>query len=351
MRLIYQRGGNVAKSKFDFSLLKPVASSSSGFDFAKLKPVQEEDPGAYLDSLSDDRGFLSKLPRNILAGLAGLGHKFINTPHDIAQNLEQQGQQFSEMVNKNLPTQQYLRQPQESMVEKFNRENNVPEELKNPLYNQSIAARIPHQEEQNFPEMLGQKGPGTLADIMIQKGIEYLPEILGGKALLKGGIGRLKGTHQLNKVQKSVGEAGLSDFEYPQKMINDANKFLPKTEATKELINQVRSGDYKAAFKLQSQIGHHQRQLAKSPLASENSIMAPKAGELKQNMLNHLEDVLRKANLHEEADLLRSGIKNFKQYTKVKNAAIPVLKYFGIPATLITAIPYAFTKTNQALKD
>lgn len=311
----------------------------------------EEDPGAYLDNLSNDENFGSKLPRNILAGLASLGHKTINTPHDLIQNIEQQGNQFGSMVNKNLNTAQYDRPPKESSVEKFNRENNVPEELKNPLYNQSIGARIPHQEDKNFAQMLGQKGEGTLADTLIQKGIEYAPEILTGKALLKGGISRLKGTHQLNKVEKFAKEQGLLDFEYPQKMIQDARKFLPKTEATKELLDQVRTGDYKAAFKLQSQIGHHQRQLSKSPLASENSIMAPKAGELKQNMLNHLEGILRVANHHEEADLLKSGINNFRQYKKVLNAAMPVIKYLGIPSSILMSLGFAFKKGKKLLKD
>lgn len=320
--------------------------------------TEQQDPGAYLDSLSNNNSWLTKLPRNILIGLSKLGHSTTNLPYDLAKNIEQQGQQFSNNINQQMPIEKYAGNNQlpggsnqQNLLEQFIKQNNIPDSARNPSYNQSFAEHIPHQQEQNYEQLLGQQGEGTLADKLIQKGIEYAPEIASGKALLKGAMGRLKGTHQLNKVQKFTKENAISDFDYPSRIINEAKKFLPKTEASKELINQVKSGDYQAAFKLQSQIGHHQRQLAKSPLASENSIMAPKAGELKQKMLGHLEDILRSANHHEEADMLKSGINNFRQYKKVMNVAKPILIKLGIGTPILTALGFAFNQGKKALME
>lgn len=289
---------------------------------------QEEDSGAYLDSLPPPEGFFHKLPRNIVAGLANLGHTTINLPHDLAQGLESSTQGIGNTINQALPFPAGLKQQQ------FN-----------------LSEHMPHQQEYDFAQMLGQKGEGTMLDNLIQKGVEYAPEIAGLGGLLRGGVRRLKGTHQLDKVEKSVLDKGLTDFGYSPQMIKQAEKFLPKTESTKELMTQVKAGNYKPAFKLQSQIGHHERQLAKSPLASENSIMAPKAGELKQNMLGHLGEVLRKANLHEEADLLKTGINNYRQYKKFMGAVMPVLKYAGVPTTILAAIPFAYKKGTKLMRD
>ena len=85
MRLIYQRGGHVANSKFDLSLLKPVDHKNADFE-SNLKPLdnEEEDAGTYLDNLPQPDGFFHKLPRNIATGLAHAGRNLHNLPHDLA---------------------------------------------------------------------------------------------------------------------------------------------------------------------------------------------------------------------------------------------------------------------------
>ncbi len=113
--------------------------------------------------------------------------------YEIAKNIEHQGKNFGESVNETLPMEKYIGQNRlphnesmmQQLVDSFNKKNNVLEELKNTGWNDSIAERIPHQKEFNYAEALGQPGEGTFADKAIQKGIEYLPEIAGGRAVLK----------------------------------------------------------------------------------------------------------------------------------------------------------------------
>lgn len=299
----------------------------------------------------EEQGFWGKLPRDILIGLSNLGHSTQNMPYDLAKNIEQQGMDFGQEIHKKLPMfgvpnkKSYF----EELVGNFNKEHNVPESMKNQDWNQSLAEHIPHQPEYDFAQMLGEKDGGTLVDKIIQKGVEHIPDISGLTALMRGGARRLKGTYQLNKVEKSVKEKGLSNFNYPSSMIKQAKKYLPPSEATKEMISQVQSGNYSPAFSMQSQVGHHQRNLANSVLPADR-LLAPKVGDLKQNMLGHLEKVLREENLHEDADLLRTGIRNYGQYMRVKNAVIPILKKAGIPVTILTALGFGYKKAKKSLR-
>ena len=318
-----------------------------------LADEENENPEDFIKNLPEQEGFLSKLPRNIIAGLGRLGHKTTNLPYETAKDIQNLSMPFGEIQKKYLPALQGNKKQKsyfEQAADKFNQEHNIPEEMKNPNWGFNIE-NIPHQSEYNYAQSLGQQGEGTLMDRLIQGGIENAPEILSGGALLRGGIRRLKGTHQLDKLEKFIKEKGLSEFNYPEEMIQEAKKFLPPTKATKEMISQVNEGNYKPAFNMQSQVGHHQRKLLKSPLASENSIMAPLAGELKQNMVSHLEKVLRNANYGEEADLLKTGINNYRQYKKVIDVAMPIIKYLGIPTTILTGLGFAYKKGKKALID
>lgn len=335
MPLIYQRDGSMANSKFNMALLKPINGKNTDFE-SKLKPIDDnEDEGAYLDNLPEQEGALSKLPRNILIGLSNLGHSTLNSPHDITEGAENLSSSFDKFLANHLPISEEHRRKLEEHI------NSRPK----------LSEIIPTQQEHNYAELLGQPGEGTLMDKIIQKGVEYAPEIVSGKAILKGGLSRLKGAHHLNQVEKAVYQKGLKNFTYPEKMIKQSQKYLPNTEATKELIDAVQAGDYKAAFKLQSQVGHHQRKLARSPLASENSIMAPKAAELKQNMLGHLEHVLRAFDNIEEADWLRTGIKNYAQYKKVMDVAKPILKKLRIPTSMLAVIGLGYNPAKKLAKE
>lgn len=290
---------------------------------ADQNPAEEEiDAGEYLDNLPAPEG--SHPFRDVLIGLTHAGRNAHNLPHDLVKGFEESSKGIGNLFN-DLPGKQ---------------EN----------HSKPISSYLPN-DERDFADIWGQKGEGTLLDSIIQKGAEYAPELIGGGAAAYGGIRRLKGTHQLDKAAKLIKEKELSGFNYPQKMIEEARKILPKTEATKELIAGVNEGQYKPAFTMQSQVGHHQRKLAKSPLASENSIMAPKAAELKQKMLGHLEKVLRDSNNVEEADYIKNGVSNYRQYKQVMEKSKKVLKKLGIPTTILASLGLVYAGGKKLLAD
>lgn len=319
----------------------------------KAKEIpEEEDEGAYLDNLPSGKGFFSKLPRNIAIGLAGLQHKVVNTPYELGKGIESGVNQIGANINQKLPlpNTQSRKPSLQEIVESFNKKNNVPEEMINPNWNKSIAEHIPHQEEHDFAKMLGQEGEGTIADKLIQKGIEYAPELYAGKGLLQGAFKRLIGTHQLNKVRQVANELNIPDFGYTPETIAQAKAYLPKGESTINMIKGVKSGEYNPSFSMQSQIGAHERALEKSILPADR-LLAPQLGDLKKNMIGQLQNTLIREGLTEEAKLLETGINKYAKYMKVKEAIIPVLKKYGIPTSVLAAIGFGFDKAKKALAD
>lgn len=328
MQLIYQRGGNVNNSKFDISLLKPIEDQNITFE-NQLKPIEENQDDAvnYLDNLPKQPGFLSKLPRNILIGLAKGGHNTLNTPHNLANSIEKEMKDFSNEMQKGI-NPKYL-----------------------PKYKHiNISDYIPKQQDYDFPSLLGQKGEGTLMDKLIQGGIEYLPEIIAGRNLLRAATRRLTGTHQLESVQNAASKYGQNNFSYSPDVIQEARRYLPNTEATRQLFIRSNQGEYPASFAMRSQLGKHQRNLANSPLASER-LLAPEIGDLRTNMLNQLDQGLRNQGMDAEADMLKNGIHNYAQYMRVKEAVMPIIKKLGIPTTAAAAVLFGYKKGKNMLKD
>ena len=134
-------------------------------------------------------GFLSKLPRNIASGLAMLGHRATNMPYESAKEIQNLSEPFGEFQRQNLPALQGKQKQQsylEQSMNKFKQEHDIPQELINPNWGFNVE-NIPHQQEQNYPQMFGQEGEGTMMDKLIQGGIAYAPDIASLGSLVKSG--------------------------------------------------------------------------------------------------------------------------------------------------------------------
>jgi hypothetical protein len=68
-------------------------------------------------------------------------------------------------------------------------------------------------------------------------------------------------------------------------------------------------------------------------------------------MLSQLQDGLRNQGMHVEADMLKTGIKNYAQYMRVKNAVMPVIKKLGIPTSIAAAIGFGYTKGKNIVRN
>jgi hypothetical protein len=296
MQRIYQKDGKMANSKFDMSLLEPIDEkkiTSSKFNSALLTPVEEDEEEQFLQPKQEGLG--TTLPRDIIIGLSNLGHKTINTPYDIAKNIEQQGNKFGQSINKTMPLDKYLgenRLPNnksylQQMVESFNKKNNVPEELQNKNYGFS-SENIPHQQEYDFASLLGQKGTPSTGSQIIQKGIEYAPELATLGTMLgrlpitsRGIISRMSGHKQgaINQARTDYGnlfneasQQGITHVFPPESAIENRHRITANSQNkyNRSLNEYIQNPTLENAHRAQSELGALERHL--DSVANKNGL-------------------------------------------------------------------------------
>lgn len=309
-----------ANPKEEFSLKENQPKEGS------YKIIGKEDPSQYQfknNEPSQEESFLNKLPRNILIGLTHAGRNLHNLPHDLISQLESNTKGIGDIF-KNLPGTENIASPK------------------------SLSSRLPY-DTNNYADVFGQEGEGTLADTVIQKGIEHAPELLGLRGLIrKFPLTQKSAARSLKKAENQIKSFG-GNTPISQEIIDESVKFLPKTHASREMLAASKEGDYPSSFALQSQIGKHERDLKRSSLASER-LLAPEARELKQIVLGTIETSLRGQGLHKEADLIKKGINDYRRYIKIRDEVYPVLKKIGIPTSLIALTNFFYDKGKKILK-
>ncbi len=288
----------MAKSKFDESLLEPLEEESSSnknansFNESLLAPIEEENQ--YLPPKKEGLG--TTLPRDILIGLSNLGHKTINTSYDLAKNIESQGKQFGNEVNKALPMDKYIGTNKlpgsgsyfQNLVNSFNKEHNVPDELINKDWNQSASEKIPHQQEYDFAKLLGQEVTPSTGSEIIQKGIEYAPELAGIGSLLRGipltarGIMSRMSSHKqgaLNQAREDYGNLfneasnqGITHVFPPQSALDNRHRINANSQSkhNRSLNEYIQNPTLENAHRAQSELGSLERHL--DSIANKNGL-------------------------------------------------------------------------------
>lgn len=306
-----------------------VSDGGDNFSQYKTNEISENN-----EKSMPDESFLSKLPRNIIAGLASLGHSTINMPHDIVKFAENFGSGVGKYINPE-PTEEWKKLiaagPQPTKLSKY----------------------IPHQEEKDFAGMLGQKGKGTLMDNLIQGAVEHSPEIASLPGLLKEAwmhlpITQTGAARKLREAEQLINNMGIK-IPLESKFIKESKQFLPKTTASKSMLEKASAGEYGSTFGLQSQIGKHERDLRKSTLAAER-LLSPQARELKESILGQLENGLRVQGQHKIADLLKGGLSDYKQYIKFRDEIKPLIGKIAIPSTALGILGLGYNKGKKFIE-
>lgn len=320
----------MAKPKFDLSLLAPVDEGNPDFE-SNLQPVEEnsaEDAGAYLDNLPPPEG--SHPLRSAAIGLTHAGRNLHNLPHDIVSGLE-------------------------GLNEWYMGKDSYWKNHRNEKGSFKLSEHLPYDKEDYSDVFGGNKNEKTLVDKIVQGGFEYGPELIGlggvGRAALrKFPITKGAATRQLNKAEKLAAQEGVPNIPLSQKMIDEAVNYLPNTHASRELLEAAQAGKYSPSFSLQSQLGKHQRDLAKSPLAAER-LLSPKVGELKQNIISKMDMGLRAHGYGEIADLMKGGLNDYRKYMKFKQKVLPVMAKIGIPTSALALLGFGVPKVKQLTKN
>ncbi len=270
-----------------------------------------------------DETFLQKLPRNVTAGLANAGHSLLNTPYDLAQAYKGYANRY---------------------------EANETGQPPNPTSN-NWANYIPHQEEQNFAQMLGQKGEGTPADYAVQKGAQYLPEIGTIGSLAKNALPhftRWGATRNLNRASNLAEGRDILPMNINPEIIREAEQFLPKTAPYRNLINDAEHGDYNALFRLQSDLGKHASDYAGSMFSAAERQHGRAGLTSRNSLLDAIHEQLQGQGQHDISQLMRQGQNDYRRYMGFKpirnKLAIGGLTGLGIGGVLGLPGPQNFIR-------
>lgn len=271
----------------------------------------------YLEEPGQEESFLQKLPRNVGAGLANLGHSAINTPHDAIQNL---GSGY-------IGAAQMLHLLPKSVPKNINYPDNI----------------IPHLPEKDYAQMLGQKGEPTWADWGIQKGIEHIPQLAFGGSLVKNGLKavphltRRGASKTLSQAKKLASERNINILNVNPELIEDARQFLPNTLPNRNAVEAAKYGDYKSLFDLQSDVGKNAGSYAKSWFSAAERAHGKEGLAARNRLLDSIHENLQSQGHDDISKLLRQGQNEYRRYMKIKpyrNALATAALTSGISAVL-----------------
>lgn len=242
----------------------------------------------------EEESFWSKLPRNVLTGLTHAGRGLHNLPHDIAH--------LGDVVGS-----------------KIGRTFGAPE-LQDK--DSDLASYLPY-DEHNYADVWGQKGEGTPSDNLIQKGIEFAPDIIGGLSALRSlkllpHLTARGASKNLVKAKDLAANRKIGTLNVNPDLVDDAAQFLPKTSAYKNMLEGAGYGDYNSLFKLQSDLGKHSSDYARS-LFSASERSHGRAGMATRNkLLSDMHKGLQDLGHEDISALLKKGQDEYRRYAKFK---------------------------------
>ena len=300
------------------------------FDWSKYeeKPEEAEEETKFTE-LPESQGFFEKLPRDIKIGLANLMQSTANTPFNLTKGLEQRAQQF----NKGL---------------------NIPgPKVKTKAY-PDVSSFIPHTEEMDYAKLLGQEEPPTLADTLIQKGIEYAPEIAGGYGLTKGLIKaaapkiteRIGNIPKYGKLKEKL--AGIDeDALLAQKQAEEAG--FSASEAT-ERANQMKELGNKQISEHLNEGAAHAARAASSITHRINNIENYWKSGFRDLKTNLKDSEFKMENIPKYTDDMQYVIKNIKDL-EIVNGKFVIKGQPEVSAELQSIIDKAPTPKDVAASD
>tara|TARA_R110000868_G_scaffold176792_1_gene414756 strand:+ start:3848 stop:4762 length:915 start_codon:yes stop_codon:yes gene_type:complete len=244
---------------------------------------------------SQEESFLHKLPRNILIGLTHAGRGLHNLPHDIASGVDYVGSGIGRAFG--------------------------AKEFQNGQ-SSHLADYLPY-DEQSYADVFGQKGQGTQADKFIQKGIEFAPDIIGGVNALRGlkllpHLTRRGASKSLVKAKDLAKGRNIGTLNVNPELVEDAAQFLPKTSAYKNMLEGAGYGDYNELFKLQSDLGKHSSDYARSLFSAAERSHGRAGMATRNKLLSDMHQGLKDLGHEDISALLKKGQDEYRRYAKFK---------------------------------
>jgi hypothetical protein len=112
-------------------------------------------------------------------------------------------------------------------------------------------------------------------------------------------------------VETQAGNRGINKIPVPNGLIDDAKRFMPKTDASKKLIEDARNGDYKAIRDLQSDLRSRAENYKSSDLIAEQH-KGEEAFDLRDKINQRVADHFEKTGNKDLADTLKDAMGKYK---------------------------------------
>lgn len=325
-------------SKFDFDSPEQYQPNPQ-FHFED--PEGAPDEKEMFEGVPDNEGFAKKTTRNLLAGLAEGGRGSLQMLSDLAKRTEQMGDKISDIS----PF------PQNGQQEGF-------QEYEQPSLSSAIQDRIQElaPKDMDYAQALGQEGSGTMLDRLMQGAAQYAPEIMGGASLARSGFRALPLTQKnaarpLQQAQKLAKEREVSPVQLSKNIFEEAPEFFDmKNPNVQKMLFESQEGGYEPVFSMQSDLGAEARNLRRSTTAAERRT-APRAEDLRQQILKELKEHLTNEGQRDIADMLTTGQKKYRQYKQLSEKVYPALRKAGVPLSLVTALGIGLKSTGKAAKE
>ena len=269
-----------------------LTSSSSDSSNNKIHPETSSDW-----SLSEpkEESFSSKLPRNIGIGLTHAGRSLHNLPHDVAQGVDVLGSAIGRFFG--APELQHQ--------------------------NSNLASYFPY-DTQNYGDIFGQKGEGTPTDKLIQKGIEYAPDIVGGLNLLRSmhllpHLTRRGAARNLQRAREMGAERNIGNLDVNPNLIEDMRQYLPSnTEPYRRAMDAAHTGNYQSLFDLQSTAGKEAASRSRSLLDPAQRSFGRAGLQAREDLIQDMHRALQSQNHHDISNALRIGQDEYRRYMRFK---------------------------------
>lgn len=243
----------------------------------------------------DQESAWKRIPRDVLIGLTHAGRNLHNLPHDIASGVDYVGSGVGRMFG----------------AKEF--ENGKSSHL---------ADYLPY-DNQNYADVWGQKGQGSTLDNVLQKGVEIAPDVIGGVNAIRG-IGLLPhltrrgASGSLRQARQLGRNRNIAPINVDPNLIEDSAQFLPRTAPYRNTIENAHYGDYDELFRLQSDLGKHSSDYARS-LFSASERAHGRAGMATRNrLLDEIHQGLEAQGHHDISNLLRQGQNEYRRYSRFK---------------------------------
>lgn len=235
----------------------------------------------------DQESAWKRIPRDVLIGLTHAGRNLHNLPHDLASLGE-------------WPI----------------------EKLRGKPFEHPLSSYLPNDTE-NYAETWGQKGNGSTLDNVLQKGVEYAPDVIGGINALRGfgllpHLTRRGASRSLRQARELGRGRNIGPIDVDPNLIEDTAQFLPRTAPYRNAVEDAHYGDYDSLFRLQSDLGKHSSDYARSFFSASERAHGRAGMATRNRLLDEIHQGLQAQGHNDISNLLRRGQNEYRRYSRFK---------------------------------